>query len=108
MDLTLLKLNPELAKDTTFNLKGIDLIEFADKLVKETAQQFEQRLKEQNKPDPLLTRNEVCKLLGITLTTLWHWDNKNILKPLRIGSKVRYRRSDVDKALINKGGQEDE
>ncbi len=99
MNLEFLKQYPELAKETTFSLKGVDLLSFADKLVNDTAQQVEQRIKEQNKPDKLLTRKEVCGMIGITLSTLWRWDNENILKPVRIGNKVRYRYLDVKLAL---------
>ena len=63
------------------------------------------QLKPQNKKDELLTRKEVCNLLQCSMTTLWHWNNKDILKPIRIGRNVRYRRSDLE-AFINSKKQE--
>ncbi len=100
MDLQLLQSNPELAKNITLQVKGNDLLTFADKLVKETVKEAETRLKEQNKTDELLTRQQVSEMLGVSLATLWHWEKKQILNPVKIGSKVRYRRSDVENALI--------
>ncbi len=108
IDIKILKQYPEIAKSITLQVSGSDLISFADKLVQDTAQEVEARIQAQNEPDELLTRQQVAEMLSVTLTTLWHWDNKNVLKPVRIGSKVRYRRSDVEQALINKGGQRDE
>jgi len=98
-NLQILQTSPELAKDITLQVNGTDLLTFADKLVKDTAAEVETRLKEQNKPDELLTRQQVADMLGVTLTTLFHWNNKGILPTIKIGSKVRYRRLDVEKAL---------
>ena len=103
MDLQILTSNPELAKDLTLQVKANDLLDFADKLVQDTAAEVEAKVKAENKPDELLTRQQISEILGVTLTTLWHWDNKNILNPVRIGTKVRYRRSDVEKAMKRKG-----
>ncbi len=99
MNIEALQQNPELAKDITLRIKGSDLIDFAQTLVKQTALEVEAKVKAENKPDELLTRQEVAKMLGVTLTTLFHWNNKGILPTIKIGNKVRYRRSDVEKAL---------
>ncbi|UBM62783.1 helix-turn-helix domain-containing protein [Candidatus Sulfidibacterium hydrothermale] len=94
--------NPDLAKNITIQVKGYDLLNFADKLVKQTALEVEQRIKAENKPDKLLTRQQVSETLDVSLSTLWHWEKKGILVPLKIGSKVRYRQSDVEKAITKK------
>lgn len=46
-----------------------------------------------------LTRNEVCKILGICSATLWHWSNSGYLVPAKIGNKVLYKATDVDRIL---------
>jgi len=102
MDLTILQTSPGLAKDITLQVNGTDLLTFANRLVQNTANEVELRIRAENKPDELLTRQQVAEMLGVTLCTLWHWDNKDILNPMRIGNKVRYRRSDVEKALEKK------
>lgn len=50
--------------------------------------------------DKVLTREEVCKLLGVSLTTLFNWNNDKTLVNYKIGRRVYYKESDV-KALLN-------
>lgn len=45
--------------------------------------------------DEILTRKQVCKLLKISNTTLFNWDNNKILENHKIGRRVYYRKSDV-------------
>ncbi len=45
--------------------------------------------------DEILTREEVCRLLKISNTTLFNWDNNKILENHKIGRRVYYRKSDV-------------
>lgn len=52
-----------------------------------------------NDSDKLLTREETAKMLSISLVTLYHWTNKNILQAYRIGKKIRYKKSEVLEAL---------
>ena len=50
--------------------------------------------------DTLLTRNEVARLLGVSLPSLWRLDKRGELCPLRIGSRcVRYLPDEVDAFL---------
>ena len=46
-----------------------------------------------------LTKEEVKKMCGVCDTTLWHWSKKNYLKPVKVGNKVRYRQSDIQRIL---------
>ncbi|MDR3059960.1 MAG: helix-turn-helix domain-containing protein [Prevotella sp.] len=46
-----------------------------------------------------LTREEVKQICGVCDATLWHWNKKNYLKTIKVGSKVRYRMSDVKRIL---------
>ncbi|NBB27443.1 helix-turn-helix domain-containing protein [Cellulophaga sp. BC115SP] len=47
--------------------------------------------------DVYLTREQVAKLLQVSEVTIWQWSkpDKGILKPYRIGCKVRFKRSEV-------------
>jgi|GEM_PF-3057937 len=47
-----------------------------------------------------LTPSEFAQSLKISMVTLWHWDNKGIIKPLRVGNLKRYRRSDLEKIMV--------
>lgn len=47
-----------------------------------------------------LTREEASKMLGgAAYSTLWRWEKTGYLVPTRMGSKIRYRKSDVVKLL---------
>lgn len=50
-------------------------------------------------PIKLYTRKEVSEMLGITLPTLHEWTKEGIIKAHRIGTRVRYKEEDVQKAL---------
>ncbi|SEF82719.1 helix-turn-helix domain-containing protein [Flavobacterium urumqiense] len=52
--------------------------------------------------DKLLTRQETSKMLSVSLVTLGVWEKKNIIQSYRIGNLVRYKKSDVLKALIKR------
>jgi len=52
-----------------------------------------------NNDDRLLTREETAKMLSISLTTLWSYTKKDIIPAYRIGSKVRYKKSEILAAL---------
>ncbi len=53
----------------------------------------------------LLTRKQVQKIFNVSLPTLTRWVDKNILPCLRINRSIRYRVSDVKKAIqLKKGG----
>ena len=41
------------------------------------------------------TREETAKLLNVSLTTLFNWNNEGILKTKKIGKRVYYSKSEV-------------
>ncbi len=45
--------------------------------------------------DKVLTREEVCKLLKVSNTTLFNWNNDKTLVNFKIGRRVYYMQSDV-------------
>jgi excisionase family DNA binding protein len=50
--------------------------------------------------DKILTREEVCKLLKVSLTTLFNWNNDKTLVNYKVGRRVYYMKTDV-LALLN-------
>ena len=48
-----------------------------------------------------LTRKEVAKILKVSLVTLSDWNKKGVLKPYRLGNLIRYKRVELDQALIS-------
>jgi len=47
----------------------------------------------------ILTRQETAKLLAISLPTLHDYTKRGLIKSHRLGTKVRYKREDIDAAL---------
>ncbi|WP_034042202.1 helix-turn-helix domain-containing protein [Wocania ichthyoenteri] len=47
-----------------------------------------------------LTRNEVANMLSIDLSTVHNWCKSKKLKPLGIGNRVYFRRTDIEAALV--------
>lgn len=53
-----------------------------------------------SEPAPeFITRKETCSILGITLPTLNEWTKNGVIPAQRIGSRIRYLRTDVYASL---------
>jgi predicted DNA-binding transcriptional regulator AlpA len=69
---------------------------------------LEHAMPRENK-DEYLTREEVADILKVSKVTVWQWSKPTlgILKPHRLGNKVRYLRSEVMAAArkVEKGGE---
>mgnify|MGYP000660210942 FL=1 len=48
-----------------------------------------------NSQSEFLSRKEVAKLFGVSLTTIWSWGKKGILSPKRIGNRILFVKSQV-------------
>lgn len=48
----------------------------------------------------LLTREEAAKFLRVSYMTLHNWAKHNILTPNKIGTRVYYKKSDIENAMI--------
>ena len=53
---------------------------------------------------PMLTTNDVARLLNVHINTVRRWSNEGILKAYRIGSRGdrRFERRDIDSFLFRK------
>lgn len=51
------------------------------------------------KKDGLLTRKEVAEILKVTYPTLKKWRDTGVLKACKIGGAIRYKQSEIDKAV---------
>ena len=58
--------------------------------------------------DELLTRKDLAQIFKVTEQTVVLWEKAKMFPALRLGSRVRYRRADVDgfitKAQASQGG----
>lgn len=64
--------------------------------LKEIVQNFQPK-----KQPEYLTRKEVAQILKVSLVTLSDWNKKGVLKPYRLGNLIRYKREELDQALIS-------
>lgn len=51
-------------------------------------------------PNEYLTRQRVAEMFDVDLSTVHNWCKSGKLKPLGIGSRVYFLRSDIDACLI--------
>lgn len=81
------------------NLTPSDLEELIKKVVCEQLKAFKGNASSEN-PDELLTREDACLLLKISLTSLWNWTKKGKLKAYGIGNRVYYKRGELIESLV--------
>ena len=68
-----------------------------NRMIADTTRKAEEQVQNQ-----LVSRQEAAKIANKSTTWLWRMEKCNYLKPIRIGSSVRYRVSDIQR-LINGG-----
>lgn len=51
-------------------------------------------------PAEYLTRQQVAKMFDVDLSTVHNWSKSGKLKPLGLGARVYYLRSDIEACLI--------
>jgi len=52
----------------------------------------------------LWTRDETANFFRVSLQTLQNWKKHKVLLPLKVGTRVYYRKSDIDGLINGKGG----
>ena len=73
-----------------------EILEGVEKLLSEFSNQFTPK-----EPEVWLSRKDVSELLGVSIVTIHQWGKLGILKPYKIGTRVRYRQSDIEETLLN-------
>ena len=87
--------------DVTVNVKLADLVE----LIKQTIEAAKAELLPamvSAAQEVLLTKKEVMEKFGVCHTTLWNWNKNKILIPAKVGKKVCYRQSDVERLILER------
>ena len=59
---------------------------------------------DKNKLSEILTMKQVCEILNVHPNTLRNWDNKDVLKAIRFGTRKdrRYKKEDILKLINHK------
>ncbi|MDR6489354.1 helix-turn-helix domain-containing protein [Chryseobacterium sp. MHB01] len=84
--------------NSAIQLMQIDLDsfgQFIQKLVREELEKYNNVNQGQENEKQFYTREETAKLLNVSLTTLFHWNNDGTLKNTKIGKRVYYSRNEV-------------
>lgn len=79
-------------------MDAADLKAFSDELIRRAKDELGSMVEAARKKR-MLSKAEVKELFGVCDATLWHWDKKGILKPVKTGNKVLYPEHEVRKAL---------
>ena len=79
-------------------MNAADLKAFSDELIQRAKDELGTMVEAARK-ERMLSKSEVKDLFGVCDTTLWHWDKKGILKPVKTGNKILYPEYEVRKAL---------
>ncbi len=53
------------------------------------------------KPTIWITRNEASELLGVSLVTIHNWTKEGVINAYKIGTRVRFKRSEIENILLN-------
>ena len=59
------------------------------------------QLNPETEKDKLLSRAETAALLGVSYTTLFHWNNNKTLPSKKMGGRVYYQKSSIMDKLNN-------
>jgi len=79
---------------TKIEIQGLKAKQLLDRLDNMQTQLSEIQTKVSEHPNEiLLSRQQVAKMLGISLMTLYTWTKKGILPAYRIGNKIKYKKS---------------
>lgn len=92
---------------TTTQLIGISPKEFKESIISDVRIELKKITEnlQPKQPEEYITRKEAAKLFKVSIVTISEWCKKGILKPYRLGKFIRFKRLELEKALIviNKG-----
>ncbi|WP_029038785.1 helix-turn-helix domain-containing protein [Salinimicrobium xinjiangense] len=78
-----------------------------DELRKEIREDFRKELQELAKifspkePTVWITRQEASRLLGVSLVTIHNWTKEGVIHAHKIGTRIRFNRSEIENILLN-------
>ena len=75
-----------------------ELLEFADALVERAVAKARAEIERQSDAE-YIPKKEALDLLGVCDATLWHWARSGYLVPIKLGRKVFYRRTDIQRIM---------
>ena len=86
-----------------YQVSADELRAIVKEMYHEARQEMEQAIKE-HRERPTIDRRQASQLLNVSFSTLWKWAKIGYLTPSKIGAKVLYRASDIDRILEKEKG----
>lgn len=87
---------------TILAVRADDLVEANTRLIDQVRADLEREIA--NKQSVVyLTREQVIAKLNIVPSTLWRWQKRGYLVPVKVGGENRYKSTDIDRIL--EGGE---
>ncbi len=71
-----------------------------DQLVARVVNELKNEYKQAPFTEKYLTREEVSKLLKISLSTIHNWTKREILHPYQTGGRVYFKASEIESSMI--------
>lgn len=87
---------------TTIQFIGTTPDDLIREIKKEIIPELKEQLKEQfqpKEPTSYLTRNEVCEMLHIDLSTLHRWRKDGTLIAYGLGNRIYFKRNEIDEFI---------
>lgn len=87
---------------TTIQFIGTTPDDLIKEIKKEIIPELKEQLKEQfqpKEPTSYLTRNEVCEMLHIDLSTLHRWRKDGTLIAYGLGNRIYFKRNEIDEFI---------
>lgn len=81
--------------NSAIQLMQIDIESFGQFIQKLVREELEKIIPVQSEEKEFYTRTETAKLLNVSLTTLFHWNNDGTLKNTKVGNRVYYSKDEV-------------
>ena len=91
----------EYAPNLIIQISLSDLIDFHKEVIEDVRKQLEDDVVLQ-RTETYLSPKKVSELLEVDLVTLWRWEKKNYLVPIKVGGTSKYKMSDINKILQKK------
>lgn len=98
--------------DMSITIRLEDLLKANQDLIRTVRMEAEEEAARRNETygDTLIQKEDArARLLGgVNPSTLWRWEKRGYLRPVRIGVKVFYRKRDIDRLIGTKEINEDQ
>ncbi len=73
-----------------------EILEGVGKQLKEFSKNFTPK-----EPTIWITRKEASELLGVSLVTIHNWTKEGVINAHKIGTRIRFNRSEIQNILLN-------